>query len=107
MVRFTSGLLLLLFTALASAAPAEQPASRKEHQQIILNPSLSSTKNTPRKLQGRFLHITGDAPTALPPEHLLTCSIQTYIPTPSTKSIPILTGRVTPARAKLAIMVQK
>lgn len=50
MVRFTGG--LLLFSAYAAAVPAVT-----YQQQILQRPLTSNTAQ--RRLQGRFLHITG------------------------------------------------
>ncbi len=111
MVRSTGSVMLpvlLLFAAWASAAPPELPWSGKGSQKVILNPSLSdATQSSARKLQGKFLHITGDVTTALPSGPWLIDSFQTYILIPSTMSIPTLTKRVTPAKAEPATMVQK
>ncbi|EXJ77670.1 hypothetical protein A1O3_09899 [Capronia epimyces CBS 606.96] len=54
MVRFTRG--VLLFTALAAAAPAETPSHIEPLQQVLAKQSKSQP--SPRPLQGRFLHIT-------------------------------------------------
>ncbi|KIX04964.1 uncharacterized protein Z518_05836 [Rhinocladiella mackenziei CBS 650.93] len=57
MVRFTGG--LLLFAAFAAAAPSEPYSNAGELQQVITKPpSSSKTQSAPRKLQGKFLHIT-------------------------------------------------
>ncbi|KAJ9498313.1 Endopolyphosphatase [Exophiala xenobiotica] len=55
MVRFTGG--LLLFSALALAAPRNPLPHGQENQQVLINPA-SKSQPGHRKLQGRFLHIT-------------------------------------------------
>jgi hypothetical protein len=72
MVRFTGG--LLLFSAFSLAAPADRASSALSVQQVIA-PQANIELASPRKLQGRFLHITGTttlpcwsySPTALQP----------------------------------------
>ncbi|KAK6369713.1 uncharacterized protein PV06_01930 [Exophiala oligosperma] len=54
MVRFTGG--LLLFSACAAAAPPKYPSNGQGNQQAVFK-SLEPQSN-PRKLQGKFLHIT-------------------------------------------------
>ena len=54
MVRFTGG--LLLFTAYAATISA---ANSNGQQQVLQQPN---SANAQRKLQGRFLHITGKDP---------------------------------------------
>jgi hypothetical protein len=56
MVRFAGG--FLLFSAFSAAAPTEQQSTQSSGQQSLQSPVLFETAN-PRKLQGRFLHITG------------------------------------------------
>jgi hypothetical protein len=56
MVRFTGG--LLFFSALALAVPTERTQVPLQHSQEILN----QPATPPRKLQGKFLHITGKLP---------------------------------------------
>lgn len=57
MVRLAGG--LLLFTALTTAAPPEFFWKDERSQQVMARPSISKSQPVPRKLQGRFLHITG------------------------------------------------
>jgi hypothetical protein len=59
MVRFTGG--LLLFSALAFAVPTERTQVPLQHSQEILNEA-RKPPTPPRKLQGKFLHITGKLP---------------------------------------------
>jgi endopolyphosphatase len=60
MVHFTGGLLLFSAFRLSLAAPADKTRGQAQAQQVLLP---ESKKEAPpqRKLQGRFLHITGTA----------------------------------------------
>lgn len=62
MIGFAGGLLLL--AAVGAAAPQEPPFHRADAQ-YPLPPDAIETQPPPRKLQGRFLHITGTAPSFL------------------------------------------
>ncbi|KAI1629466.1 endopolyphosphatase [Exophiala viscosa] len=55
MVRFTGG--LLLFAAFTAAAPPDLLSNKHYPQQAVIKPP-SKAQPKPRKLQGRFLHIT-------------------------------------------------
>lgn len=57
MVRFTGG--LLLFTALSTAAPSQHNEPSNRAQQVLRSSTVGQTDKS-RKLQGRFLHITGN-----------------------------------------------
>lgn len=59
MIGFAGGLLLL--AAVAVAIPLEPPSQRADVQHP-LSPNILKTQPPARKLQGRFLHITGTAP---------------------------------------------
>ncbi|KAL6242106.1 Endopolyphosphatase [Rhinocladiella similis] len=54
MVRFTGG--LLLFSACAAAVPPNYPLNGQGNQQVVIKSP--EQQSNPRKLQGRFLHIT-------------------------------------------------
>lgn len=56
MVRFTGG--FLLFSAFSAAAPTEQAPLAVSRQPQVQDRLLQNTASR-RKLQGRFLHITG------------------------------------------------
>lgn len=56
MVRLAGG--LLLFAALTAAAPPDLSSHNRDVQQTVIKPP-SGSLSKPRKLQGRFLHITG------------------------------------------------
>ncbi|KIW31352.1 uncharacterized protein PV07_03009 [Cladophialophora immunda] len=56
MVRLAS--YLLLFAALGAAAPPNIPWKEDGSQQVIGEPSTSRSQPAPRKLRGKFLHIT-------------------------------------------------
>lgn len=71
MVRFTGG--LLLFSAFALAAPPKPLAHGQGAQQVLINPATKS-QSGPRKLQGKFLHITGMQETQGTPALVLTVS---------------------------------
>ncbi|EXJ59031.1 hypothetical protein A1O7_06462 [Cladophialophora yegresii CBS 114405] len=56
MVRLAAG--LLLCAACTTAAPPNIPGKSNGLQQVIGDPSISRAQPAPRKLRGRFLHIT-------------------------------------------------
>ncbi|ETI22001.1 hypothetical protein G647_06071 [Cladophialophora carrionii CBS 160.54] len=56
MIRLAAG--LLLCAACTTAAPPNIPGQSNGLQQVIGDPSISKAQPAPRKLRGRFLHIT-------------------------------------------------